>query len=251
MRRQDEIRAQEILQKVRMKAAAVERERSARRIQVSHVPVREALPREKGRSVKRSKDLSLVQRARIDTIAHMEMLGAGNRQRPAAQPTRLPANLPPANSLSPGGRVSTTHSRHVSPAVSPAQSPPYYGNSQSYSPPYFSLASSCSPPHSSYSPPYVPELSTSNSGNGLGDSSPGLDFFEDMFGVPSGGAYAKTLPETVVIREQTMLRRRPSATATKRRRTDSELADQTGSKPDAKRNPTTDSTDDVAKMANG
>ncbi|KAJ2503052.1 hypothetical protein IWW47_002931 [Coemansia sp. RSA 2052] len=60
-----------------------------------------------------------------------------------------------------------------------------------------------------------------------------------MFGVPSGGAYTKALPETVVIREQTMLRRRPSSSAVaKRKRKDSELADRperVESKLDAKR----------------
>ncbi|KAJ2742674.1 hypothetical protein GGI20_004315 [Coemansia sp. BCRC 34301] len=210
MRRQDEIRAQEILQKVRVKAAAVERERSARKIQVSRTHAKEVLPRGSWRPSKQPRELSLVQRARIDTLAHMEMLGAGRRQRSAKQSTLLPQ----------GDRALTTHSRHESPAGSPAQSPPHYNSLQSYSPPYFSSASSCSPPHSSYSPPYVPEL---GGNNGHSDSSPGIDFFEDMFGVPSGGAYTKALPETVVIREQTMLRPRPSSAAAKRRRRDSEL----------------------------
>ncbi|KAJ2644515.1 hypothetical protein GGF44_000579 [Coemansia sp. RSA 1694] len=235
MRRQDEIRAQEILQKVRVKAAAVERERSARKIQVSRTPAREAMPRGSWRPSKRTRELSLVQRARIDTLAHMEMLGAGSRQqRSVLQPTRVLAKPLPR-----GGGTSVTHSQHVSPAGSPAQSPPHYSYSQSYSPLYFSSsASSCSPPHSSYSPPHVPELSNSGN-NGHGDASPGLDFFEDMFGVPSGGAYTKALPETVVIREQTMLRRRPSSSAVaKRKRKDSELADRperVESKLDAKR----------------
>ncbi|KAJ2244188.1 hypothetical protein GGI13_006323 [Coemansia sp. RSA 455] len=215
MRRQDEIRAQEILQKVRVKSAAVER--SVRKIQLSRVLAKEVT--RSGRPGKQAKDMSLVQRVRMDTMAQMEMMGAGNWRRPASD-----------------GRVS----RHMSPAASPAQSPPH---SQSYSPPYFSSASSCSPPHSNYSPshsncspphsnyspPYVPELTSSS------QCDTRFDVFGDMFGVPSGGDFTKTLPETVVIREQTMMRRRPSSVLAKRKRNDSDIADRTACRQDEKR----------------
>ncbi|KAJ2059625.1 Elongin-A [Coemansia sp. S146] len=205
MRRQDEIRAQEILQKVRVKSAAVER--NVRKIQLSRVPAREIA--RGGRPGKQAKEMSLVQRMRMDTIAQMEMMGAGNWRRSGTRSD---------------GRVSA--SRHMSPAGSPAQSPPH---SQSYSPPYFSSASSCSPPHSNYSPPYVPELTSNN------QCDTGFDIFGDMFGVPSGSAFTKTLPETVVIREQTMMRRKPSSMLAKRKRNDSEMADHTGCRQGEKR----------------
>ncbi|KAJ2687383.1 Elongin-A [Coemansia spiralis] len=200
MRRQDEARAQEILHKVRVKSAAIER--NVRKIQLTRVPAREVIGRGGGRPGRPAKEVSLVQRVRMDTIAHMRMMGGGSWWRSQSNPAR--------SSL--GG--SGTHSRQISPAVSPAQSPPHL---QSYSPPYLSSASSCSPPHSSYSPPYVPEISTSG-----GDLSPVFDVFGDMFGVPSGRTLAKKLPETVVIKEQTMMRRRPSSALAKRKRSDSE-----------------------------
>ncbi|KAJ2796054.1 Elongin-A [Coemansia furcata] len=197
LRRRDEERAREILQRVRVKSAAVER--SVRKIQVSRVPAREVVGRSGGRG--KAKEVSLVQRVKMDTIAHMEMMGGWRRSGARRQ-----------DAVASGSSAG-------SPAGSPPYSPPRSYSppqSQSYSPPYFSSASSCSPPHSSYSPPYVPELSG-------GERSPEFDVFEDMFGV-SGGALTKTLPETVVIREQTMLRRKPESSA-KRKRSDAGMAD--------------------------
>ncbi|KAJ2709979.1 Elongin-A, partial [Coemansia spiralis] len=118
MRRQDEIRAQQIMERVRTRTAEIERERDARKVRV--LPVSEARTRLRGAAARpgaAAKGSTLVQHARIMTKAHMQMF------QPAQSPGR--AQSPPPQPA--------MHRKHMSPSGSPAQSPPY--NS---SPPYYS-----------------------------------------------------------------------------------------------------------------
>ncbi|KAJ1668125.1 hypothetical protein IW140_000709 [Coemansia sp. RSA 1813] len=226
MKRQDEVRAQEIMERVRVKTAALEKERNARKIQIARVKLRDPRhnrgPQRSGDAQVRQKTAgaSLLQRARQETKAHISML-SGSRghhwqhTKPSRQETLLKA-AEPNNQLPrghpPGFRnISVTHAAQISPAGSPEQSPPY--QAPACSPPYFSSASSCSPTHSAYSPthsayspPYVPEL-TNHAKNSSSDTSSAFNIFEDVFGVSTAAA-CTTLPSTVVISEQTRKRRR-------------------------------------------
>ncbi|KAJ2549071.1 Elongin-A [Coemansia sp. RSA 1933] len=228
MKRQDEIRAQEIMGRVREKTAALERERNSRKIQIARVTARE--PRNGWRPVdmqmrQRAAGASLLQRARQETKAHISMLG-GSRSRnstyarpKAVSPKAVKSNpvrpsRPAQNSLPQPVQNSLPQPVQMLPSGSPEQSPPYHAST--YSPPYFSLAPSCSPAHSAYSPPsqysaysppYVPEFA-GNTENNSSDTHSTFNIFEDAFGVSAATAYA-TLSSTVVIKEQTRKRRRP------------------------------------------
>ncbi|KAJ2084155.1 Elongin-A [Coemansia sp. RSA 988] len=215
MRRQDEIRAQQIMERVRSRTAEIERKRNARKIQQIPASVACGL-RGKSAAASRqpslSKGASLMQHARMKAKAHIQMLGPSSTPRATGriQPNVSDARSPPSQSvhapkLPAYASTSPSHTQPVrnallypaqpSPADSPAQSPPYYPSS--YSPPYFSSGSSCSPPHSSYSPPYVPdEGSRSHS-----DCAPGFNIFEDIMGV-SVRSENLELPPTVTIKGQ-------------------------------------------------
>ncbi|KAJ1905115.1 hypothetical protein LPJ81_002098 [Coemansia sp. IMI 209127] len=227
MKRQDEVRAQEIMGRVREKTAALERERNSRKIQVTRVKLRE--PRHNRglqrpgdtQSRQRAAGTSLLQRARQETKAHISMLGGSRNKRytlPSRQETQPkvvePSSLLPREHLVNPCNGPATHVAQMSPSGSPAQSPPYHA--PTYSPPYLSSssASSCSPTHSAYSPthcsayspPYVPELA-SNAENSCSDTPSAFNIFEDVFGVSTAAAYT-TLSSTVVIKEQPRKRRR-------------------------------------------
>ncbi|KAJ2799386.1 hypothetical protein H4R21_003566, partial [Coemansia helicoidea] len=148
MRRQDEIRAQQIRERIRSRAAEFELERNARKVRVIPPSAARARPRTAAAAAAArhgaARGTSLVQQARVMTKAHLQMF------QPAQSPARAHSPPPP---LAAAASASAARSKHQSPAVSPAQSPPY-----NPSPPYYSSASasSCSPPHLGYSPPYVP-----------------------------------------------------------------------------------------------
>ncbi|KAJ2608850.1 Elongin-A [Coemansia sp. RSA 1365] len=212
MRRQDEIRAQQIMERVRSRTAEIERKRNARKIQQISAPVVRSR-REKTAATRQtslSKGASLMQHARMKAKAHIQMLGpsATPRSTGQSQPNTADARSPPpqpAHAPTPTtctrttpikaqpGRNALLYPAHLSPANSPAQSPPYY--SSSYSPPYFSSGSSCSPPHSNYSPPYVPDEGSCSQS----DYAPGFNIFEDIMGVSVKSA-TLGLPSTVTIK---------------------------------------------------
>ncbi|KAJ2665176.1 hypothetical protein IWW48_000443 [Coemansia sp. RSA 1200] len=226
MKRRDEQRAREIIERVREKTAALERERNSRKIQITRVPIRE--PRSRGSGAQRSGDAQprqraagtpLLQRARQEAKAHISMLGgprSRNHQWP--QPKTIADS---SSSIQKHPHMRTNMQRHslasqtahMSPSGSPEQSPPHHV--QTYSPPYFSSASSCSPAnsaysptYSAYSPPYVPELTGNTETSSSDTSSSAFNIFEDVFGVSTAAA-CTTLASTVVIKEQSRKRRRP------------------------------------------
>ncbi|KAJ1902340.1 Elongin-A [Kickxella alabastrina] len=233
MRIEDELRRRDILERVRGKME--EEERKARRIEI--IPMGSAVVqgRRPGR-VSRA-GCSLMQRARAETRAHMDLLGvAPGRGRPgstsgssatpkAAATMASPSTLTPKSSLTstskliPSANSPQTHNRPANASsaamqysspnrLSPARSPAY---SQLYSPSYYSSASSCSPTHSAsaYSPPYVPEASPCAAGQAQYS---GYNIFEDIFGV----SHTPGLPSTVSITEQT--RHQTPGGASKRKR---------------------------------
>ncbi|KAJ2602525.1 hypothetical protein EV177_006802 [Coemansia sp. RSA 1804] len=226
MKRRDEQRAREIMERVREKTAALERERNSRKIQITRVPIRE--PRSRGSGAQRSGDAqlrqraagtSLLQRARQEAKAHISMLG-GPRSRNHQWP-QPKAAADSGSSIQKHPHIRTSVPRHslasqtahMSPSGSPEQSPPHHV--QTYSPPYFSSASSCSPAnsaysptYSAYSPPYVPELTGNAETSSSDTSSSAFNIFEDVFGVSTAAA-CTTLASTVVIKEQSRKRRRP------------------------------------------
>ncbi|KAJ2340983.1 hypothetical protein GGF43_006276, partial [Coemansia sp. RSA 2618] len=167
MRRKNEERAQQIMERVRSRTAEVERERSARRIKVARPAVRAA----QGRG---ARGTSLMCDAWAKTREHMQRLEPARAARPAA---------PPRDGLPKQPRGALVRSRQGSPAGSPAQTPPHY------SPPYLSSASSCSPPHSAYSPPhsayspphssYSPPHVPDSAAYGRGSYSPKFSVVED------------------------------------------------------------------------
>ncbi|KAI9503915.1 hypothetical protein GGI25_000808 [Coemansia spiralis] len=245
MKRQDEIRAHEIMERVRHKTAAMERERNSRKIQITRAPLREprgGRAQRHGKAQPKDAAAPLLQRARLETKAHISMLcGTRSSQQQHAPARRPEAPLPHRHHQQSSRAVLTpeapsqpnldsiqqqyvhvaaslrgpaAHGSQLSPAGSPAQSPPY----SAYSPPYFSSASSCSPTYSAYSPPHVPELAANDSSSGC-EVTPGFNIFEDMFGVSAASA-CSNLPPTVVIREQTRKRRSAKPPA-KRKRQDS------------------------------
>ncbi|KAJ2163080.1 Elongin-A [Coemansia sp. RSA 552] len=198
MRRQDEIRAEQIMERVRNKTAEVEQRRNSRKIQVAPPGIYgRARGRVKGPAGASS---SLMQHARMQARAHMQILeppgGSTGMRRPSSGMARTGR-----------GGASLMCPTQMSPAGSPAQSPPHH--SPSYSPPYLSSASSCSPPYSNCSPPYsncspphVPDAGTCGS---QGEYSPQFNVFEDLLGVSPSPA---SLPPTVIIKERQPRRRR-------------------------------------------
>lgn len=187
MKRQDELRAQAIMDKVRLRTAEMEREKNARKIQITNkIPKKPAVSRaissssaqNRQRHSINSKNMSLMQRARMITRTQLSMIGKFQKSnhRPA-----VASSPPPPTSL---------HVCQISPAGSPG-----------YSPPYLSSASPCSPPHSSgYSPPYVPET------DGMGSNSYGRLS-------PTVSVKTKTPPNKRSLEEST-----PTTEAKKRRR---------------------------------
>ncbi|KAJ2809180.1 Elongin-A [Coemansia guatemalensis] len=217
MRRRDEIRAQQIMERVRSRTAEIERMRNARKIQ--QIPASVVARGRGGKSAAASarqpslsKGASLMQHARMKAKAHIQMLGPSSAPRatartqtnpsdarsPPPQPAHAP-KLPTYASTSPThvqpGRNALLYPAQLSPADSPAQSPPYYPSS--YSPPYLSSGSSCSPPHSSYSPPYVPDEGSRSQS----DCAPRFNIFEDIMGVSVKSASLRLSP-TVTIKGQ-------------------------------------------------
>ncbi|KAJ2448188.1 Elongin-A [Coemansia sp. RSA 2336] len=167
-KRRSELRAQQIMERVRRKTAEIERKSSVRTIKVAKPNVRRG-----GRAVARTEpSSSLMHDAWVKARAHMQMLErpcssrnaqprSSATQPPAkqsvyAQPARQPAYTQPAKQP-----AYTPYFRQTSPAGSPAQSPP----------------SSCSPPHSSYSPPHVPDAYA----YGTSSYSPKFSVIEDPF----------------------------------------------------------------------
>ncbi|KAJ1743340.1 Elongin-A [Coemansia sp. RSA 1086] len=175
-KRRSELRARQIMERVRRKTAEIERKHSARTIKVTRPIVHRG-----GRVAPRAESgSSLMHDAWVKARAHMQMLerpcGSRNaRPRPFAtqpakqsaytQPTKQPAYTQPTKQ--PAYTQPTkqpTHApyfRQTSPAGSPAQSPP----------------SSYSPPHSSYSPPHVPDACA----YGTSSYSPKFSVIEDPF----------------------------------------------------------------------
>ncbi|KAJ1829548.1 hypothetical protein LPJ56_000197 [Coemansia sp. RSA 2599] len=116
MRLQDELRAQEIMDRVRGKMAEVEKERNARKIRIASMAAASARRPRAGagtRSSGASKGLSLVQKARLETKAHMSML----RMTPSA--IKRPADIAVSagtRSIAPGrpARVQSTSQQSFS-----------------------------------------------------------------------------------------------------------------------------------------
>ncbi|KAJ2852742.1 hypothetical protein IWW36_000099 [Coemansia brasiliensis] len=144
-----EMRAQQIMERVRRKTAEIERKNSARTIKVARPNVRRG-----GRVAARTESgSSLMHDAWVKARAHMQMLErpCGSRNAMPRSSATLPAKRP----------AYAPYLRQTSPVGSPAQSPP----------------SSYSPPHSSYSPPHVPDACT----YGTSSYSPKFSVIEDPF----------------------------------------------------------------------
>ncbi|KAJ1730530.1 hypothetical protein LPJ61_002965, partial [Coemansia biformis] len=211
MRQHDEIRAQQIMERVRSRMAALEHERNARKARV--IPLSETRIRPKGTARQGTgKGASLVQHARMMTKAHVQMLqpasSSGHAQSLRAPP---PASAPQPQRQPQSQLPIAAYTKHLSPAASPAQSPPYYSSAS---------VSSCSPSHSAYSPPYVPHSAYSppyvpDSGAGpSGGCSAGFNIFEDIMGVSVSAKHSST----VVIKDYPCQRTSPAA---KRKRPES------------------------------
>ncbi|KAJ2847871.1 hypothetical protein J3B02_004069, partial [Coemansia erecta] len=99
MRLLDEMRAQEIMDRVRGKMAEVEKERNARKIRITSVAAASASRKTRdgagARASSTPKGLSLVQKARLETRAHMSML----RMTPSARKRPVDADAAVATDI--------------------------------------------------------------------------------------------------------------------------------------------------------
>ncbi|KAJ1961778.1 Elongin-A [Dipsacomyces acuminosporus] len=234
MKHQEEIRAQEITERVRSKVAEIERVKSSRKVRMTKMPVGSAASA-RGTTKAASlyaRNLTPLDRARIETKVHMAKMKSPVERRLARATAVKPLAKPVASSQrhsspnschgqqsplpKPQGSAKTSQ---ASPAESPAHSPPY--QAASYSPPYVSSASSCSPTHSACSPPYVPD--SGNTSQNEASPSSGFSIFEDIFGWSPPGANAcqpdnLILPPTVTITDQTVYRKVPAQGPNRRKR---------------------------------
>ncbi|KAI8323141.1 hypothetical protein GQ54DRAFT_296964 [Martensiomyces pterosporus] len=189
MKHQDEVRAQEIAQRVRNKVAEIERAKSSRKVRMTKMPVSAMVSSGCGGGLKsrggwgasglHARNLSPFDRARIETKVHMsKMTNPVERRNPGAavrslststtaRPRMPPSSPAPApapaprqqqEQLSPRQRCSNYRQQHTPPpqpamatatAAYPSQTSPY--ESPAHSPPYQAA---------SYSPPYFSSASS-------------------------------------------------------------------------------------------